>query len=368
MRGHTVRDTSLLQIKPNARTIAQQSIDIVSGFGKRGFGKSGFAKIAFAGALLTAACALPEDTTVVDHSSARALGVVDFDPSYTNIIDQFVLARLHRLGIEPHYATNSELIRRMALDLTGRVPRATDYDMLSGVPASQIATFYMSKPGFIEISQIVAADELHYSDDVQFSTPQQLEALNTIVADLYKGVIGYDEYVAQVIGSKAFLSRFTSSADRCTATFIAFLGYEPVTQYDYQFGNIFNPYELSNRRAEQQDDDYHDYVWTGQCDRRATGTEVETCTFDMWGYTGSTPAEGAQMLSGLPVFAEHAADVVWRRFVGSSIDAVAPELAVRLGDFYVEHDFDTRRLILEVVTSAAYLQSHDYRTDDLVLQ
>jgi len=298
--------------------------------------------------------------------TAANLGIDDFDRSHSNVVDQFIVARLERLGIAPHHATEAELIRRMALDLTGSVPAAQDYATLHGQDAAAIADHYMATDGFIEMSQTLAADHLHFSNDNMFSTIEQLEALNEIVADHYRGVLSYERYVAAVLESKAFLSRFTSSADRCTATFIAFLGYEPVTEYDYQFGNIFNGYEMTNRRADPRDADYHNYEWTGTCDRRATSTEVETCEFAMWGYQGQSIEDAVRMLAAQPVFAEHAVDLVWERFIGAKIHTVAPELAVALADRFVEHRFDIRWLIKEVVTSVAYTQSHGYRPDDLV--
>ncbi len=116
---------------------------------------------------------------------------------------------------------------------------------------------------------------------------------------------------------------------RCTAVLSKFLGFEPVTQYDYQLGNAFNAYELSNRSADNTDPDYHEYVWTGDCDRSTTNDVVEVCDFSMWGHSGATPAEVADMLAQLPAFAEHTADKVWARLIGSQIDVMR---SVPLGD------------------------------------
>jgi hypothetical protein len=301
------------------------------------------------------------------RTSVHGVESPDIDSSIANHVDRYILPRLHRLNIHPHLATSSELVRRMALDLAGRVPSFEEREMFENLTARQIADYYMDQPGFVEISKLLAADALQYSNDIMFSTIEQLEQLSEIVKDLYLGIIGYDEYVEHVIQSKAFLSRFTSSADRCTATFEKFVGFEPVTAYDFEFGNAFNGYVLSNRRAQNGDPDYHDYIWINECDRRNT-SDVETCSFELWGASGHGPQDAARILSKMPMFAEHAVELTWMRFIGKPIERVAPELGVSLGSMFADSGFDMRRLIKEIVTSSAYTQSMTYRTSELVLE
>lgn len=298
------------------------------------------------------------DTEDVDDD-----GLVDFDPSYPNLVDQYVLARLDRLQIEPHWASEQELIRRMAMDLTGQLPSAADYTALAGADAAQMATYFMGQPGYTMVSQVIFSDLLKYSDskDPAYSTVEQVRSLNDLVAAVHSitAPLPFDEFAKQVIMHPAYLSRFTSNADRATAAFTLFIGYEPVTQYDFRFANMFRGYEL-------MDEDARIFEWTGQCDNLET-PETETCVAEMWGMVGSDPFDAGNMLVSQPAFAEHTAEWIWQRYIGAAIDPTLPELTVALGDLFAESGYSMNSLTHEIVTSAAYTQSYEYRPDDLVL-
>jgi len=280
-------------------------------------------------------------------------GLVDFDSSYANVIDGYVLARLDRLGIEPHWATDVELIRRLSLDLGGVVPGDEDFAALAGAAPDVMADYFLDRPGYQMVSQVIYADLLSFSNDEMYSTVTQIQELDGLVSQLHAGDLAYDEFARQVIMHPAYLSRFTSAADRATASLTIFVGYEPVTAYDFGFGNMFRGYELT-------DEANRVFEWTGDCDDAET-PETETCTAEIWGMTGANPTDAGEMMTSLEAFAEHGAVVVWKRFMISEIEASLPELAVALGHFYEESGFNLRTLTKEIVTSAAYRQSFTYR-------
>jgi len=289
----------------------------------------------------------------------QAFALVDYDSSYSNLIDRYILARLTRLGIEPHWASQQELMRRMSLDITGKIPSTLDTQNLTAATPNEMAIYFMNKPEFASISQLGWADILLFSNDQMFSTDVQIDNLNQLVASLHNGAIMYDVFVQQVLMDRAFLSRFVSSADRNTAAFNIFLGYETVTPYDFEFSKMFNGYTLTNSTLRE-------YTWTGNCDNSAT-TTVETCIANIWGMTGQTPTDAGVMLVSLPAFAEHGADIIWHRYIGSSINIIIPQLSIALGEQYANSGFDLRAMTLLILTSAAYTQSYSYRDKDLVL-
>jgi len=292
-------------------------------------------------------------------TSKQVFGLVDYDASQANLINRYILARLTRLDIEPHWASHEELMRRMSLDLTGKLPTAVDIQNLTVATANEMAVYFMNKPEFVSISQLIWADLLLFSNDQMFSTESQIDTLNQLIASLHNGTIMYDEFVQQVLMNSAFLSRFVSSADRNTAAFNIFLGYETVTPYDFEFSKMFNGYRLTNAALRE-------FTWTNNCDNPVT-TTIETCIANIWGQTGQTPTDAGLMLVSLPAFAEHGAELIWFRYIGSNINVIIPELSVALGEMYASSGFDLRDMTLLILTSAAYTQSYSYRDKDLVL-
>ncbi len=292
-----------------------------------------------------------------DPGSGQEEEAAEFDPTLGNVVDGWVQPRLERLGIEPHLADQAQLIRRMSLDLNGIVPDADHFDSLANSTPAEIANFYMDRPGFVGVSQVIFSDILMYSNQEMFSRTPQIAALNDLVAQLHTD-LAWDEFAKQVIMSEAYLSRFASAVDRATAAYVIFLGYDPITPYDFRFGYMFNRYELT-------DENNRVYTLTGNCDNDETD-EVETCNAEIWGMQGSTPEDAGNMLTSLPAFAEHGAAVVWKRYIGAEVALALPELGVELGHFYADAEFDLKKLTLEVVTSLAYRQSYNYRDEDLV--
>jgi hypothetical protein len=284
---------------------------------------------------------------------------VDFDPSYENIIDGYILPRLHRFKAEPHYADKVELMYRMSLDLTGTVPSPEDKLNLLETTTQEMAEYFLNKEAFIRMSQMVYADLFMYSNDNMFSTDEQIASFNELVAQLHLGEIAFDEFARQVIVHPAYLSRFTSSIDRATVAFEVFLGYTPITTYDFEYANMFNGYQLS-------DNGERVYTLTGNCDDPNTD-ETESCLGTIWGMSGVNPTDAGNMLTGLHAFSERGAELLWHRYIGAAPEAVFPEIIVALGEHFAEINYDIRELTLLIITSAAYTQSNRYRDDDLVL-
>ncbi len=296
---------------------------------------------------------------VASSSFVRSSSSVDFDSQYENIIDGYILARLHRFNIEPHYAGKVELMYRMSLDLTGTVPNPEDkLNLLNSTPL-EMAEYFMDKDEYIRMSQLIYADLLKYSNDNMFSTDEQITSLNELVAELHRGDIAYDEFARQVIMHPAYLSRFPSSIDRSTVAFELFLGFTPISPYDFRYANMFIGYQLTDNADRI-------YTWTDECDDQRTD-EIETCTCTVWGMTGSNPTDAGNMITSLSAFAERGAELIWHRYIGENPDPVLPEIIVALGEYFSEINFDLRELTLLIVTSSAYTQSNRYRDDDLVL-
>ncbi len=317
-----------------------------------------FGSLAVVGLSLGLACNAGEvDEQIGDPGDQQEEEAAEFDPTLGNVVDGWIQPRLERLGIEPHIATQTELIRRMSLDLTGIVPDADHFETMADSTPTEIANFYMDQPGFVGVSQVIFSDILMYSNQEMYSRRPQIAALNDLVGQLHTN-LAWDEFAKQVIVSEAYLSRFASAVDRATAAYVVFLGYDPITPYDFRFGNMFNGYELT-------DEDNRVYTLTTDCDDGETD-EVETCNAEIWGMTGSNPTDAGNMLTSLPAFAEHGAALVWKRYIGAEVALALPELGVELGHFYSDAEFDLKKLTLEVVTSLAYRQSFTYRNEDLV--
>ncbi|VAW70719.1 hypothetical protein MNBD_GAMMA09-2444 [hydrothermal vent metagenome] len=284
----------------------------------------------------------------------------DFNPYYNNLIDSYVLARLDRLGVSHNWAGKAELMRRLSLDLTGEVPDEQDRNNLADSSRMEMALYFMNKPEFIVTSQLIYADVFKYSKAFMFSRETQIAGLNDLVGRLHDGSIMYDVFARKVLMEPAFLSRFTSGVDRTTVAMELFLGYTPVTPYDFEFANMFNGYRLVDNKDRT-------YTWDGKCDNSETRNIEESCVANVSGMIGDSPVDAGNILVSLPSFAEYGATVLWRRYIGEDPDAVLPELTSALGRHFSDTGYDLRELTLLIVTSAAYAQSNKFRDDDLVL-
>src|SRR5262249_10161622 len=124
-----------------------------------------------------------------------------------NTINAIVLPMLTGAGIQPKLASDTELCRRLSLDLTGVAPTLQDYQQhCAGRTPAQMVDDFMAQPGYVALGQRVWADALQYDNrQVWYSYIQDLDAQ---VARLYRGELAYPDFAATAVAHPAFVGEF----------------------------------------------------------------------------------------------------------------------------------------------------------------
>jgi hypothetical protein len=140
----------------------------------------------------------------------------------SNPVDAVVLPMLHADRITPTVASDSELCRRLAIDLSGVAPIWDDYlAHCQGKTPAQIVDYYMSTPGYLRVNQRLWADAFQYDNrTVWYSYIQDLDAQ---VAKLYAGGLGYADFATIAVAHPAFVGEFAGE-NVIAYAYQAFLG------------------------------------------------------------------------------------------------------------------------------------------------
>jgi hypothetical protein len=150
-------------------------------------------------ACLVVACGgdvTPDD--VVDELSCEA----NPDPHCDHPIDRLLVPKLRQIGSTPRDASADEVCRRMAIDLLGRVPTDAERTTCRGQTFAQMAQTFLASPQF-ERTQRRAWSELAKYESLLI-WGEDIVDLDGLVGALYRGDIGYPEFVRRYVVHPAF--------------------------------------------------------------------------------------------------------------------------------------------------------------------
>jgi hypothetical protein len=163
-------------------------------------------------------------------------------PPSSNVIDVAIWPRLvrdHTTKITR--ASDTELCRRLSLDLTGAIPSPEEVAACAGKSPEQMARAFMATQAFV-------AREVRLWVQTLGENPVRMNAnllisADRILARLASGAIGYDDFVAQIVAHPVVtLNRRTDVdvlADVATNVFVTFLGRAPVGDETNDFADLF---------------------------------------------------------------------------------------------------------------------------------
>jgi hypothetical protein len=317
-----------------------------------------------------------------------------------NAVDATLLPILSKDGVTPVLASDGELCRRYAIDLTGVIPSFADYQKYClGKSPGAMVDHFMNLDGYVRVNQRYWADAFLY--DNQDTWYQYIADLDAQVASLYRGEINYPDFVAIAVAHPAFVSKF-GGENAVGYAYENFLGRQalPVERQD-----LLGLYRTWRRRPASDpalaytrygtcnnasDCDVRLACTNGYCIERSNYIELyvdpTNCAGPLGGIACSSTMTGAsailqgvaptsladltpaqwetlrtpgRVIANLPGFWETAADTVLKKYTGwwmagtTPADEV-PAVRASLAAFFRRTAGDVRALERQVLTSAFY--------------
>lgn len=177
----------------------------------------------------------PQPTAGVAAECAPTAGF-----SCANAIDAVVLPILAADGVVPERASDAELCRRYAIDLTGVAPSWADYQSrCAGKTPAQIVDAYLAQPEYVRTSQRWWADSFQY-DDVR-TWYRYIVDLDEQVGRLYRGALSYPEFAAIAVAHPAFVSEFVGE-NVVAQAYLVFLGRDALPEERQDLLALYRPW------------------------------------------------------------------------------------------------------------------------------
>lgn len=317
-----------------------------------------------------------------------------------NAIDATLLPLLSKEGVAPVPASDAELCRRYAIDLTGVVPSFADYEQYCrGKSPGAMVDHFMGLDGYVSVNQRYWADAFLY--DNQNTWYQYISDLDGQVGALYRGEMKYPDFVAVAVAHPAFVSKF-GGENAVAYAYENFLGREalPVERQD-----LLALYRTWRRRPatdpalayarygaciNASDCDARLVCTSGYCTERSNYEELyvdpTSCAGPLGGVACSSTMTGAsailqgagptalqdltpaqwetlrtpgRVIANFPGFWETAVDTVLKKYTGwwmagSPPGSEVPDVRASLAAFFRGTKGDVRALERQVLTSALY--------------
>ncbi len=124
------------------------------------------------------------------------------DPHCDHPIDRILVPALRGIGSGPRDASADEVCRRMAIDLLGRVPTTAERTACRTQTFAEMAQTFLASPEF-ERTQRRAWAELAKYESLLIWSPDLVD-LDGLVGGLYRGDVGYPEFVRRYAVHPAF--------------------------------------------------------------------------------------------------------------------------------------------------------------------
>jgi hypothetical protein len=126
----------------------------------------------------------------------------DPDPHCDHPIDRLLVPKLRAIGSGPRDASADEVCRRMAIDLLGRVPTDAERATCRGQTFAEMAKTFLAAPE-LERTQRRAWGELAKYESL-IIWGEDIADLDALVGSLYRGDIGYPEFVRRYVVHPGF--------------------------------------------------------------------------------------------------------------------------------------------------------------------
>jgi hypothetical protein len=127
-----------------------------------------------------------------------------WDPRCEHPIDRLVIPELRALGIEPREAEPAEYCRRLAIDLTGRVPTPGELAECVALPdAAARVDHVMASPRYLRTMRRAWGEHLAYNNFSGWS--DEIVELDALVGRLYAGEVRYDAFASDAVVHPGFL-------------------------------------------------------------------------------------------------------------------------------------------------------------------
>ncbi len=306
-----------------------------------------------------------------------------------NPVNRGLCRSLWGVGLSHRPVVSEEACRRMAVDLTGKLPTAEEAQALCAGGWGAAAQRMIASDDFVRVNQRRAADKFLYSTEVV--NVEAIYDMDRLVAKLMRGLIPYDLFASVVSAHPILVRRAADPRDRAEALFRHFLGRPP---FDNERSDMARLYALWHSG-------YYDHAVLQmrlpdafirfRCLDENNEIDPQTrgeCTSVLWGYqelilqpdiraTADRQANALTMWAGLVkpeewarlqapgrtivrdvAFWEHAVDEVLMQYLGYELSTLVPEVRQELVQYLLENQGDIRSVHYAVVTSAAYLQSN----------
>jgi hypothetical protein len=314
----------------------------------------------------------------------------------TNPVNRGMCRSLWGVGLAHQPVNAVQACRRLFVDLIGRLPTADDIAQTCQGDYGATVKALMARDEFIFINQRRMADKFLYSSEVV--SVERIYDMDRLVAKLMKGLVAYDQFAAVASAHPVLVRRSVDPGDRVEMLFRLFLGRPPFENeradlgrlyalwhsgyYDHPYLNVRLPDAFLRYRCLTEDNKEIDPDTRGLCTsvlwgyhelifkpdfRAAVDRSINDNPLTMW--SGLIRAEEwaelqvpGKILAQQTAFWERAVDDVLEQYLGYSLSALVPEVRQELVKYLLSFNGDIRAVHYAVVTSAAYLQSHEGST------
>lgn len=331
-----------------------------------------------------------------------------------NVIDAVLRPMLTDDGITAEIEDDAFLCRRLSIDLDGIPPSPFELEASClGKSPREMALYFMNKPTaphvpdgstpYVWVNRRWWADAFQYQSTLNLGTTwlTYVRQLDGLVADLYAGRIGYDEFARRALASPGFARRFGvfefnhDLVQLASQAWRIFFGREALPSEAADFGNLWRGWSTGYASDAQSKGYYPAECASYNCEHyevgltgyACAGVKQISCESTVLGSGAVLPSQPAfvrwddllpddrdaleepgRLMAERREFAEAAVDRALTKYLGwwktsvyrpdSDIPAVRDALVAK----FIADGFDIRALELEIVSSLLYAQRAN-RTD-----
>ena len=351
-----------------------------------------------------------------DAGGGRDSGYVWDGGTFSNVVDGVIIPMELENGLPVVEEDPGILCRRLAIDLNGITPTASEISGICAQTPPQIVDYYMNKasgpsspssPPYVYVNQRWWADSFQYQPrgaGTSFPTFEfYILDLDALVGQLYAGTIQYDEFTRRALASPAFARRFgiISNVNHdliqiASQAYRVFIGREALPSEAQDFGNLWGGWAVNYVVATVGDAGFPTCTQTGDTDgcrhdavgldgRQCAGLQALTCESTVLGPYAAIPGtlgfvEYTDVNHGFSAADEQTAEAPGRAFIAqrewaeAAVDRVlvkylgwwkagvylpdfqVPAVRDALVQYFINNGYDIRALEKEVLTSVLYTQ------------
>ncbi|WP_225410215.1 hypothetical protein [Stigmatella hybrida] len=310
-----------------------------------------------------------------------------------NPVNRGLCRSLWGVGLSHRPIQHAEACRRLFVDMTGRLPTAEEAEATCTGNWDATVKELMNSSEFIFVNQRRAADRFLYSNEVV--NLQAIYDMDRLVEKLYRGKVPYDQFAAVVSAHPVLTRRHAAPGDKVEALFRLFLGRPPFEHEKADMSRLYWLWHSGYYDHPQLGSRLPDAFIRFRCltkEGAVDPVKKGECTSVLWGYHELvltpdlrasqdrqineltvwngllSPEEWGQLqmpgrvLSQEVAFWERAVDDVLELYLGYDVSSQVPEVRSELVRWLLDHQGDLRSVHHAVLTSAAYLQSHEGET------